>query len=132
MSRRNVQEGLNTPRRCPCVGVLCFLCALIGSLFSAKSASADPPAAAIQSAPFAAPAAVLGIRSPYLIQAAVGAPEVQGFTFSQDLLDFVAQVDRLARFGVDLNQRKLVRDEKLSLRVKGRFGGGVLQLCYQR
>jgi hypothetical protein len=114
------------------VGVFCFLCALIGSLFSAKSASADPPAAAIQSAPFAAPAAVLGIRNPYLIQAAAGTPEVQGFTFSQNLLDFVAQVDRLARFGVDLNQRKLVRDEKLSLRVKGKLGGGVLQLCYQR
>ncbi|KPK14572.1 MAG: hypothetical protein AMJ62_12740 [Myxococcales bacterium SG8_38] len=108
------------------------MCALIGSIFFAKSASADPPAAAIQSAPFAAPAAVLGIGNPYLIQAAVGTPEAQGFTFSRDLLDFVAQVDKLARFGVDLNQRKLVRDEKLRLRVRGRLGGGVLQLCYQR
>lgn len=132
MSRRSVQWGPEASRRCPCIGIFCFVCALIGGLFSAKSASADPAPQAIQSIPMAAPAAVLGMSNPYLIAAALQRPDVQGFTFSRDLLDFAAQVEKLANFGVVLNQRKLPRTEKLNLRVRGRYGGGVLQLCYRR
>ena len=47
-------------------------------------------------------------------------------------MDFAKRVEKLATFGVDLNQRKLERIEKLNLRVRGRYGGGVLQLCYRR
>ncbi len=140
MKLRSVQWGRDGSRRCPCIGVLCFLCALLGSLFSSKTASADAPPRAIQSSSFAAPAAVLGLSNPYLIAAAAGtpvlsseaAPRIRGFTFSQNLLDLAAQVQHLARFGVELNQRKLPRSEKLNLRVNPRFGGGVLQLCYRR
>jgi len=100
-------------------------------LFS-RTASADTPPAAIQSAPLAAPAAVLGLHNPYLIAAAAGTPQLRGFSFSQDLMDFARRVERLATFGVDLNQRKLPHAEKLNLRVQSRYGGGVLQLCYRR
>ena len=131
MSRRSVQWRPHGSRRCPCVGVLCFLCALVSALSSARSASADAPVAAIQSAPLAMPAAVLGVRNPRLIAAAAGTPQLRGFTFSRDLVDFAKRVEKLATFGVDLNQRKLEQFEKLNLRVRGRYGGGVLQLCYR-
>ncbi len=77
------------------------------------------------------PAAVLGVRNPHLIAAAAGTPQLRGFTFSRDLVDFAKRVEKLATFGVDLNQRKLEQFEKLNLRVRGRYGGGVLQLCYR-
>lgn len=131
MRMKRVKWGPDGSRRCPCVGVLCFLCALISALFS-RTASADTPPAAIQSAPLAAPAAVLGLHNPYLIAAAAGTPQLRGFSFSQDLMDFARRVERLATFGVDLNQRKLPHAEKLNLRVQSRYGGGVLQLCYRR
>jgi len=130
--RKSVQLGLGGPRRCPCFGVLCFLCAFVSSLFGAKSASADAPLPAIKALPIAAPAAVLGMTNPYLIAAAATKPEVIGFTLSRDIRDLAAHVERLARFGVDLNQRKLPRTEKLQLRVKQRGVGGVLQICYRR
>jgi hypothetical protein len=82
--------------------------------------------------PIAAPAAVLGMANPYLIAAAATNPEVIGFTLSQDIRDLAAHVERLARFGVDLNQRKLPHTERLQLRVKPRGVGGVLQICYRR
>ena len=101
-------------------------------MFGSKSASADAPLPAIKTMPIAAPAAVLGMANPYVIAAAVDKPEVLGFTLSQDIRDLAAQVTRLARYGVDLNQRKLPHTEKLQLRVKPRGVGGVLQICYRR
>lgn len=132
MKTRSVELAPDRSRRCPCVGVLCFLCALLGSLLSIRSAAADTPPTAIRSTPLAAPATVLGLSSPYLIAAAAGTPALEGFTFSRDLVDFAARVERLATIGLDLNQRKLPRVEKLNLRVRGTYGGGVLQLCYRR
>ncbi len=120
------------PRRCPCVGVLCFLCAFVASLFGAKTASADAPLPALKATSFAAPAAVLGVTNPRLIAAAADEPQVRGFTFSRDLRDLALRVEKLARFGVDLNQRKASHPEKLNLRVQSRIGGGILQLCYRR
>lgn len=114
------------------VFVICVLCAFLSAFFPIQSAAADTPPAAIQSAPMAAPVAVLGFRNPYLIEAAAGAPQLEGFTFSRDPMDFAKRVERLATFGVDLNQRKLPRSDKLTLRVRSRYGGGVLQLCYRR
>lgn len=108
------------------------MCALVSSLFGAKGASADAPLPAIKTMPIAAPAALLGMSNPYVIQAAATKPEVLGFTLSRDILDLAAHVERLARYGVDLNQRKLPRTEKLQLRVKPRGVGGVLQICYRR
>lgn len=131
MKMKSVKWGPDGSRRCPCLGVLCFLCAFISALFS-RTASADTPPAAIQSAPLAAPAAVLGLNNPYLIAAAAGTPQLQGFAFSSDLLDFARRVQKLAIFGVDLNQRKEPRTQRLNLRVRSRYGGGVLQLCYRR
>ena len=130
--RKSVQLGRGGPRRCPCFGVLCFLCAFVSSLFGAKSASADAPLPAIKAMPIAAPAAVLGMTNPYLIAAAAKKPEVIGFTLSRDIRDLAAHVERLARFGVDLNQRKLPHTEKLQLRLKPSGVGGVLQICYRR
>jgi len=77
---------------------------------------------------------VLGVTNPYLIAAAIKAPEVRGFTLSQDIRDLAAQVEKLARYGVDLNQRKMPRSEKLQLRVDTRIRGvgGILQLRYRR
>lgn len=127
--------GASSPRRCRCFGVLCFLCAFISTLFGAKSASADAPLPAIKVTPIAAPAAVLGMANPYLVAAAAQSektPKILGFTLSQDIRDLAAQVTRLARYGVDLNPRKLPHAEKLQLRVKQRGVGGVLQICYQR
>jgi hypothetical protein len=102
-------------------------------MFGAESASADPPLPAIKATPIAAPAAVLGMTNPYLIAAAAQKkPEVLGFTLSHDIRNLAAQVERLARYGVDLNQRKLPHTEKLQLRVKPQGVGGVLQICYRR
>lgn len=82
--------------------------------------------------PIAAPAAVLGMTNPYVVAAAATKPEVLGFTLSRDIRDLAAQVERLAQYGVDLNQRKLPHTEKLQLRLKPRGVGGVLQICYRR
>ncbi len=82
--------------------------------------------------PIAAPATVLGMTNPHVIAAAANKPEVLGFTLSRDIRDLAAHVTRLARYGVDLNQRKLPHSEKLQLRVKPRGVGGVLQICYRR
>lgn len=131
MVRKSVQLGTSA-RRCPCFGVLCFLVVLVSCLFGSKDASADTPLAAIKAAPIAAPAAVLGMTNPYVIAAAARVPVVRGFTLSQNIRDLAANVERLARYGVDLNQRKVAHTEKLQLRVKQRGIGGVLQLCYQR
>ncbi|UCF48814.1 MAG: hypothetical protein JSU89_16890 [Myxococcales bacterium] len=130
--KRFVQLGSNAPRRCPCLGVLCFLCAFVASLFGAHSASADTPPAAIKTTPLAAPAAVLGVTNPHVIAGAVKSPQVIGFTFSRDLRSLYLRVEKLAIYGVDLNQRKMPRAEKLNLRVNARLGGGVLQICYRR
>ena len=134
MTRKSVQLGEGVGRRCPCFGVLCFLCAFVSSLFGAKSASADTPPTAIKTTSLAVPATVLGVTNPYLIAAAIKTPEVQGFTLSQDIRDLAAQVEKLARYGVDLNQRKTPRAEKLQLRVDTRTHGvgGILQLRYHR
>jgi len=111
--------------------VFCFLCALISALLGGKSASADAPLPAIKLMPIAAPAAVLGMSNPYVIAAVAERPEVLGFTVSQDIRDLAAQVTQLARYGVDLNQRKLPHIEKLQLRVRPRGVGGVVQICYR-
>lgn len=137
MLKKSVQVGCEARPTCPCFGVFCFLCALIASLFGAKSASADAPLAAIKATPFAAPAAVLGLNNPYLVAASLTptspeSPEVIGFTLSRNIVHLVHRVETLARYGVELNQRKLEHSEKLNLRVQSRFGGGVLQLCYRR
>ena len=115
--------------------MFCFLCAFIASLFGTKSASADAPViAAIKTTPVAAPAAVLGMSNPYLIAASMKMekPKVLRFTFSRDLVDFAHRVERLARDGVQLNQRQPVQNDKLNLLVQSRLGGGVLQLRYRR
>ena len=107
---------------------------LIACLLGTKSASADTPPTAIKTMTLAAPATVLGITNPYLIAAAMKTPEVKGFTLSQDIRDLAKQVEKLARYGVDLNQRKRLHTEKLQLRVdtRTRGVGGVLKICYQR
>lgn len=130
--RKNVQLGRGAPRRCPCFGVFCFLCAFVSFVFGASKASADAPLPAIKAMPIAAPAAVLGITNPYVVAAAATKPEVLGFTLSRDIRDLAAHVERLAQYGVDLNQRKLPHTEKLQLRLKPRGVGGVLQICYRR
>ena len=139
MVRSNVQGAPGARRKCPVFGVFCFLCALVSSIFGTKSASADAPVAAIRASSLAAPAAVLGITNPYVVAAAAKslpsagkAPKIQGFTFSRDLRDLAHRVEKLARHGVDLNQRKLPHAEKLNLRVQSKMGGGVLQICYRR
>jgi hypothetical protein len=101
-------------------------------MFGAESAFADTPPTAIKTVQLAAPATVLGVTNPYLVAAAIEAPEVRRFTLSQDVLDLAAHVDKLARYGVDLNQRKRLHAEKLQLRVKSRGVGGMLQICYRR
>jgi len=135
--RRTVQVGVKSRRTCPCLGVLCFLCAFVASLLGAKSASADAPLAAIKAGPLAAPAATLGLTNPYVIAAALKRPAIEapkglGFTLSRDVLDLVHRVETLAIHGVELNPNKPHRREPLNLRVQSRLGGGVLQLCYRR
>jgi len=137
MVKKSVQVRRAAHPRCPCFGVFCFLCALITSLFGAKSASAETPLAAIKATPVAAPAVVLGLNHPYLVAASLGKtslerPEVRGFTLSKNIVNLVHRVEILARHGVELNQRKLEHSDKLNLRVQSRYGGGVLQLCYRR
>ncbi len=137
MARTTVQVGHNERRACPCFGVLCFLCAFIASVFGAKSASADPPVAAIKVGALSAPAITLGFSNSYVIAAALERPAIRprggwlGFTLSRDLVDLVNRVEKLAVFGVELNQRKLPQREKLNLRVQSRYGGGVVQLYYR-
>ena len=132
--KQGVQVGVSGGRRCHCFGVLCFLCAFISSLFGANSASADAPLPAIRTTPLAVPATVLGVTNPYLVAAAMKTPDVRGFTLSRDIRDLAAHVERLARHGVDLNQRKMPHAEKLQLRVDTRIRGvgGILQLRYRR
>lgn len=131
---KGVQVSSDHKRKCPCFGVFCFLCALIGSLFGSRSASADVPLAAVKTSPLVtAPVAVLGMTNPHVVAAAAAMkPEVVRFTFSQDLIDFANRVEKLARDGVVLNQRKPAQPEKLNLLLQSRLGGGVLQLCYRR
>jgi hypothetical protein len=130
--RKRFQAWPSPGRRCRCFGVVCFLCAFVASTFGAESALADTPPTAIETTLLAAPATVLGVTNPYLVAAAMKTPEVRRFTLSQDILDLSAHVEKLARYGVDLNQRKMLHTEKLQLRVKQRDLGGVLQLCYRR
>ncbi|MBW2585652.1 MAG: hypothetical protein JRD92_01745 [Deltaproteobacteria bacterium] len=132
--RKSVQLGASARRTCPGFGVLCFLCAFFASLFGAQSASADTPPTAIKVAPLAVPATVLGITNPYLVAAAIKRSEVRGFTLSRDIRDLAARVEKLARYGVDLNQHKVGHTEKLQLRVNTRTRGlgGILQICYRR
>ena len=127
--RKGVQPE-EAARRCPCVGMLCFLCALVAGLFGAKRVSAETPLTAMRSTPFAAPAVVLGVSNPYVIANAAEVPELRGFTLSRDIRKFALRFEKLARHGVDLNQRRVAQPEKLNLRFQTRFGGGVLQLCY--
>jgi len=126
------QVWLRVGRRCPWFGVFCFLCAFIASMFGAESALADTPPTAIKTTQLAAPATVLGVTNPYVVAAAIKAPKVRRFTLSQDILNLAAHVEKLARYGVELNQRKRLHAEKLQLRVKPRDVGGVLQICYRR
>ena len=127
-----VESSRRRGRRRPRFGVLCFLCAFIASGFGAESALADAPPAAIKTTQLPAPATVLGLTNPYLVAAAMKTPEVRRFTVSQDIRDLAAHVEKLARYGVDLNQRKKLHTEKVQLRVKPRGVGGVLQICYRR
>jgi len=129
--KKSVQVGLDAQRRCPCFGLLCFLCAFITAIFGAKSASAESPLPAIRTTQMALPISVLGMNNPYLIAAATRKPQVIRFLLSRDIRDLVARVDKLARYGVDLNQRKLPHIEKLQLRVRQRGPGGVLLLSYR-
>jgi len=81
-----------------------------------------------------APATVLGLTNPYVIAAAMEsqtAPRVLGFTVSQDLRDAFKRFEKLARYGIDLNQRKIAHPEKVQLRVRQRGPGGVLELRYR-
>lgn len=107
---------------------------LIACLLGAKGVSADTPPTAIKTMPLTAPAMVLGVTNPYLIAAAIKTPKARGFFLSQDIRDLANQVEKLARYGVDLNQRKRLHTEKLQLRVETRTRGvgGVLKICYQR
>lgn len=132
MVKKSAELGPEARKTCPCFGVLCFLFAFAAGLFGAKPASADAPVAALKTSPVAVPASVLGVTNPYLLASAMKRPKIQRFTFSQNLIDLAHTVERLARDGVQLNQRKLTNPEKLNLRVQSRFGGGVLQLCYRR
>jgi hypothetical protein len=116
--------------RCCCFGITCVLCVLLGGLFGAKSASADPPVAVIKSTPLAMPVTVLGVTNPYLVAAAVERP--RGFLFSEDIRDLARQVEKLARHGVDLNQHRTPQFEQLELRLQPSGVGGVLQLRYRR
>jgi len=110
--------------------MLCFLAAFVAGLFTSSGASADPPASAIKGTPLVVPAAVLGVSNPYVVRAALPAPNPQRFLLSKDIRDLARRVDKLARDGLDLNQRNS-GPEKLQLRLHSKFGGGVLKLCYR-
>ena len=126
--KNKLQLGLR--RICPCIGVLCFLVAFAASIFVTSEASADTPATAIKGTPLIVPAAVLGVSNPYVIAAAVPTPKTQRFLLSKDIRALVKRVDRLARYGLDLNQRK-PQPDKLQLRFQSRDFGGLLQICYR-
>jgi len=130
--RKSVQLGANARRTCPGFGVLCFLFAFFASLLGTQTASADIPPTAIKTAPLAVPATVLGITNPYLVAAAMNTPDVRRFTLSRSIRDLAAQVEKLARYGVDLKPRTAGQTEKLQLRVEQRGAGGVFQICYRR
>ena len=126
--KKRLQLGLRGI--CPCIGLLCFLVAFVASIFVTSEASADTPATAIKGTPLIVPAAVLGVSNRYVIAAAVRTPKAQRFLLSKDIRDLVKRVDRLARYGLDLNQRK-PQLEKLQLRFQSRDFGGLLQICYR-
>ena len=115
---------------CPCIGVLCFLVAFVASIFATNEASADTPPTAIKGTPLVVPATILGVSNPYLIRAALPTPKVQRFLLSKDIRDLARRVDKLARYGVDLNQRT-PQPEKLQLRFQSRDFGGLLQIRYR-
>ena len=112
------------------MGILCFLAALIAGVFNIGKASADNTPTAIKGTPLVVPAAVLGLSNPYIVRAALPAPKMQRFELSEDLRSLARRVDKLARFGLDLNRRK-PQVEKLQLRFQSRHVGGVLQLTYR-
>ncbi len=117
-------------KRCPCIGVLCFVVAFIASIFSSSEASADTPPTALKGTPWMAPATVLGVSNPYLVRAALPTPEAQRLLLSKNIRDFAERVDTLARYGVDLTQRAPQAD-KLQLRFQSRDFGGLLKICYR-
>ena len=124
------RSRLGSKGTCPCVGVLCFLAALFSALFATQEAAADnPPAAAIKGTPLVVPATVLGVSNPYLVRAAAPRPKTPIF-LSEDIRDLARRVDRLARYGLDLNRRN-TGPERLRLTLQSRFGGGVLKLSYR-
>ena len=131
------EAGRAGRRTCPCFGVFCFLCTFIAALFGARSASAEAPVAAIRTTSLAAPAVTLGLTNPHVLAAAFRHPAVRpargllGLTLSRDIIDFVRRVNKLAVYGLELNQR-VIKTEKLNLRVESRLGGGLLQLSYRR
>jgi len=121
---------LELKRRRPCVGAFCFLVAFVASILGTNEALADTSPTAIKGIPLVVPAAVLGVSSPYIIRAALPTPRSHRFLLSQDIRDLVKRVDKLARYGVDLNQRT-PQPEKLQLRFQSLDFGGFLQLCYR-
>ncbi len=126
-ARKRLQLG---SKPCPCIGVLCFLVALVASVVTASEASADSPPTAIKGTPLVVPAAVLGVTNPYLVRAALPTPKAQRFLLSKDIRKLAKRVDNLARYGLDLNQRT-PQAQKLQLRFQSRDFGGLLQICYR-
>ncbi len=105
--------------------------ALMGLLIAPSRVEADAPVAAVKTTSFVVPATVLGVSNPYVLRAAFANPASRRFTISRDIRDLVRRVDKLARFGVDLN-RHTPGPEKVQLRLQSRFGGGLVQICYRR
>lgn len=120
--KKRLQLGLRGTYQC--IAVLCFLVAF------GSEASADTPPTAIKGTPLFVPATVLGVSNPYVIAAGLPTPKAQRFLLSKDIRDLVKRVDRLARYGLELNQRKR-QPEKLQLRFQSRDFGGLLQICYR-
>lgn len=117
-------------KRCPCIGVLCFVVVFVASIFSTSEASADTPPTALKGTPWMAPATVLGVSNPYLVRAALPTSETQRFLLSKNIRELAERVDTLARYGLDLNQRT-PQPEKLQLRFQSRDFGGLLKICYR-
>ena len=107
-----------------------MLVAFAASIFGTNEASADTSPTAIKGTPLVVPAAVLGVSNSYIIRAAIPTPRAHRFLLSEDVRDLAKRVDKLARYGVDLNQRK-PQQEKLQLRFQSVDFGGLLQLCYR-
>ncbi len=124
--KKKLQLGLRGT--CPCIAVLCFLVAFVAF---GNEASADTPPTAIKGTPLFVPATVLGVSNPYVIAAGLPTPKAQRFLLSKDIRDLVKRVDRLARYGLDLNQRT-PQPEKLQLRFQSLDFGGLLQIRYRR